>query len=333
MIKVFWIASSNVVQVERYKNSPNHTHSLSEIDRLKRPKAIRSLVEIEAAKNYSAPTITSAVKEYATLELGLGECARELMRKEVANIKYKIHGPTETYFIGNSNLKLDISESVSYLTEQKYLVENYRVSQRTTKGIVFAHPEQLKKLERHGWLTLIDSTHKTNRYDWRLFTLYVRDNYGCWNVGAHFFVSSEDSDTVAEALTIIRNKYCRRWSSCYILSDQSSIEAKSIKKTFPGMAAGEQECQVLLCIVHIMRTWMQRIHEKTTRDTMIAAMHKRTKIGCESLVQDAINHCPVPSIQNYIKRNYGIIWENGPYGLPYQHSVPPCFYRSRQRIH
>jgi len=74
---------------------------------------------------------------------------------------------------------------------------------------VFAHSEQLKKLERHGWLTLIDSTYKTNRYDWRLFTLYVRDTYGCWNVGAHFFVSSEDADTVAEALTIIRNKYCR----------------------------------------------------------------------------------------------------------------------------
>jgi len=37
---------------------------------------------------------------------------------------------------------------------------------------------------------------------------------------------------------------------------------------------------------------------------MIAAMHKRTKIGCEGLVQDAINQCSVPSIQNYIKRNY-----------------------------
>ena len=85
----------------------------------------------------------------------------------------------ETHLIGNSNLKLDISESVSYLTEQGYLVENFRVSQRSTKGIVFAHPEQLKKLERHGWLTLIDSTHKTNRYDWRLFTLYVHDTYGC----------------------------------------------------------------------------------------------------------------------------------------------------------
>ncbi|GBC53110.2 hypothetical protein GLOIN_2v1789307 [Rhizophagus irregularis DAOM 181602=DAOM 197198] len=160
--------SSNVVQVERHKNSPNHTHSLSEIDRLKRPKAIRSLVEIEAVKNYSAPTITSAVKEYATLELGLSEPARELKRKEVANIKYKVRGPAETYLIGNPNLKLDISDSISYLTEQGYHIEKYCISQRSIRGIVFAHPD------------------------------------------------SEDADTVAEALIIIRN---------------------NIKKTFPGMAA------------------------------------------------------------------------------------------------
>ncbi|POG70593.1 hypothetical protein GLOIN_2v1775727 [Rhizophagus irregularis DAOM 181602=DAOM 197198] len=202
MIKVLWIASSEVVQVERYKNSPNHTHSLSEVDRLKQPKVIRSLVEIEAAKNYPPPAITSAVKEYATLELDFGECARELKRKEVTNIKYKIRGPTETRFIGNSNLKSDILESVSFLTEQ------------------------------------------------------------------------------------------------------GNIEAKSIKKTFPGIDAGEQECQVLLCVVHVMRTWMQKINEKKTQDTMIVVMHKRTKIGCENLVQDAINHCSVPYIQNYIKRNY-----------------------------
>ncbi len=170
-MKVSWIASSKVVQVEWYKNSSNHTHSLLEIDRIKQPKAIRNLVEIEAVKNYSPPVITSAVKEYATLKLGLGECAHELKCKEVANIKYKVRGPMDTHLIGNPVLKLDISKSVSYLREHGYLVENYHVSQWSTKGFVFAHPDQLKKLERHGWLTLIDSTYKTNRYDWRLFTL------------------------------------------------------------------------------------------------------------------------------------------------------------------
>ena len=79
---------------------------------------------------------------------------------------------------------------------------------------------------------------------------------------------------------------------------------KVSKKSFSGVNASEQKCEVILCVVHIMRTWMQKIHEKKTRDTMIAAMHKRTKIGCESLIQDTINQCPVPSIQNYIRRNY-----------------------------
>jgi len=83
--------------------------------------------------------------------------------------------------------------------------------------------------------------------------LYVRDSYGCWDVGAHFFVSNEDADTVSKALKIVRN-ICCHWSPHYILSDQSSIEAKSIKKTFPGVNASEQECKVILCVVHIMRT-------------------------------------------------------------------------------
>jgi hypothetical protein len=132
--------------------------------------------------------------------------------------------------------------------------------------------------------------------------LYVRDTYGCWNIGAHFFVSSEDSDTVAEALKKIRS-YCR-WFSRYILSDQSSVEFKSIKIVFSGVNASEQECEVLLCVVHVMRTWMSKIHEKKTRDVMITVMHKRTKIGCKKLIQNAINNCTVPTIQNYIRRNY-----------------------------
>jgi len=49
---------------------------------------------------------------------------------------------------------------------------------------------------------------------------------------------------------------------------------------------------------------MTKIYEKKTRDVMNAAMHKKMKIGCEKLVQDAINNCAVPAIQNYIKRNY-----------------------------
>ena len=33
-------------------------------------------------------------------------------------------------------------------------------------------------------------------------------------------------------------------------------------------------------------------------------MYKRTRIGCENLVQQAINECPIPTIKQYISRNY-----------------------------
>ncbi|RHZ89850.1 hypothetical protein Glove_9g317 [Diversispora epigaea] len=237
-IKILWMVSLGIVKVEPYKDSPNHTHTISESDKVKRSQAIRTLVEIEAIKNYSPPAITVAVKEYAT-KLGLGTSVSELSRKEVTNVKYKICGPLEAHLLCNSDLKSDILNSIAFLIEKGYRVESYYVSHQSTKGIVFAHPKQLEKLQHHGWLTLIDSTHKTNKYDWRLFSLYVRDTYGCWDVGAHFYVSNEDCDTISQALKIVRS-YCN-WSPRYILSDQSSIEAKGIKKAFPGISAGEQD--------------------------------------------------------------------------------------------
>jgi hypothetical protein len=97
---------------------------------MKWPKVIRSLVEIEAAKNYSPLAITSAVKEYVTLELDLGKCVHELKRKEVTNIKYKICRSAKTRLIGNLNLKSDISYSVSYLTEQELKLRMSQASLR-----------------------------------------------------------------------------------------------------------------------------------------------------------------------------------------------------------
>src|SRR6266496_6063579 len=195
-----------MVKVERYKDSSNHTHTLLESDRIKCSQAVRTLVKKEVVKNYSPPSITAAVKEYA-IKLSLGTSVSKLKRKEVSNIKYKVCGPMEAHLFCNSDLKSDILNSISFLTEKGYHVEYYQVSHQSTKptkGIIFAQPVQLEKLQCHGWLSLIDSTHKMNKYDWQLFTLYVHDTYGCWNVGAHFFVSNKDCDTISQALKIIR---------------------------------------------------------------------------------------------------------------------------------
>src|ERR1044071_4750752 len=147
------VFSLKMVKVKRYNDSPDHAHPLLESNRLKCSQAVRVLVEKEAVKNYAPPAITSAIKEYATT-LGLDANARELQRKEVANIKYKVRGPMETHLMCNSDLKSDILKTVCFLKEKGYYVENYHVSHqsvKTTKGIVFAHPKQLKKLQCHGW--------------------------------------------------------------------------------------------------------------------------------------------------------------------------------------
>ena len=104
-IKISCLTSLKIVKIERYKDSPDHTHDLRESDRVKRSQAVWTLVEKEAVKNYSPPAITAAVKEYAADELGLGSSVYDLNQKEVTNIKYKIRGPIESHLIGNNNLK------------------------------------------------------------------------------------------------------------------------------------------------------------------------------------------------------------------------------------
>ncbi|RIB14288.1 hypothetical protein C2G38_2195574 [Gigaspora rosea] len=262
------------VRIERFENLPDHTHTLDNIEKIKRSQVVRNLVEQESLKDYRPPAILNAVKEYAKEKLNLDESMKELKHKEVTNIKYKVRGSLDAHLIGNPKRSLDIQESISFLEQQKYKVERYSIPHNSSMGLVFINQNQIKNLEKYGWLTLIDSTHKTNRYDYRLFTLYVRNGYGCQDVGAHFFVSKEDGITVAEALKKIR-RFVLNWKSRYILQDQSSIEENSIRIVFPGL-----------------------------KMKMTQVMYKRSKIGCEALIQQAINECPVPAIKRYISRNY-----------------------------
>ncbi|CAB4393486.1 unnamed protein product [Rhizophagus irregularis] len=128
-------------------------------------------------------------------------------------------------------------------------------------------------------------------------------NRGYLDIETHFFVSKEESETVAAGLKAIR-QFAHCWNSRYFLSDQSNIESNAIKMAFLGLKNGEQECDVFFCTVHIMRTWMSKIYEKKIQQKMLHAMHKRTRIGCESLIQEAINECANPTIKKYILRNY-----------------------------
>ncbi|GBB95980.1 hypothetical protein RclHR1_02660001, partial [Rhizophagus clarus] len=218
-IKIYRYAFEQKVLIERFKDSPDHSHTLEESEKLKRSQTVQNLVMQEAIKNYRPPEIVNAVKEYATEKLDLGESVKELRQKEVTNIKYKVRGALNAHLVGNSDL------------------------------------------------------------------------------------NKEDSVTIAKGLKIAR-RFAHHWSPRYFLSDQSNIESNSIRMAFPGLKNGEQDCDIIFCTVYIMRTWMNKIYDKKTRQKMIHAMHKRTKIGCKDLVQQAINECSIMTIKNYITRNY-----------------------------
>jgi hypothetical protein len=85
-----------------------------------------------------------------------------------------------------------------------------------------------------------------------------------------------------------------------MLPDQSNVEADSVAKAFPGIDRGEQTCGIILCTVHVMPTWMGKIYHPATRNKMTLAMPKRTEIGCEALVREAIAECPVQDVARYI---------------------------------
>src|SRR6266496_5241915 len=85
------------------------------------------------------PKISTPGPHYEGFGQNYEHLGRHYVQKGVLTyrkIRYKVRGPAETHLVGNMDLKLDISESVTYLTEQEYLVENFCVFQRSTKGIV-----------------------------------------------------------------------------------------------------------------------------------------------------------------------------------------------------
>jgi hypothetical protein len=107
------------------------------------------------------------------------------------------------------------------------------------QGIAFADPARLRMLTAHGHLSLIDSTHKTNQLEWKLFTLMVRDQYACWHPVAHGLLSHEFGELIAELLLAIK-QWCA-WPLRYVLSDDSGAEQRAFRLAFPGLVRGEIE--------------------------------------------------------------------------------------------
>jgi hypothetical protein len=290
------------VLVERHRNTEEHSHTLQESDSLKRPPAVKQMIAAEAVKPYPPRQVATVVKELGS-KCGLAGPVELITTKEVANMQVKLRGPQTTHLFAQGSLKQDIKSSIDFLAKQGYSCAEFSAMPNSYQGFTFAQPNQLQKLLHFGWLTLMDSTHNTNKWRWQLFTLYVRDGCGCWVVGAHFFLAGEDGRAIANGLREIR-RLVPNWQPRYMLVDQSSIECSGIMEAFPGVANGEQQCSILWCSVHVMRTWMRKVTHTGAKSKMLLAMHKKTKVGCQEMIEQAISCCDAPHVQRYITRNW-----------------------------
>ncbi len=90
---------------------------------------------------------------------------------------------------------------------------------------------------------LLDSTHKTNQWNWHLGTVYVQTEFYTWVPGIQAFFERETSEAIASMLLWAQEQCCRltknKWRPSYVLMDDSATESRGVSMAFGGIERGE----------------------------------------------------------------------------------------------
>ena len=103
--------------------------------------------------------------------------------------------------------------------------EDERIIKTSTKGLFFVHQskDQRRLLERYGNdICMLDATYKTTRYSLPLFFVVVKTNVDYQIVGS-FVVQSETTDTIFEALSVLKS-WNQKWNPSCFMVDYSEEE-------------------------------------------------------------------------------------------------------------
>ena len=133
--------------------------------------------------------------------------------------------------------------------------DNLEESLHPAQSLLWVHQEkwQMELLSRYGnEMSLIDATYKTTKYDLPLFFICVRTNVG-YSIVAEFIVQSEDTDSILEALNIVK-QWNPTWSPNFFLCYYSEAEIGALEQAFPNV--------VYLCDFHREQAWTRWIRER-----------------------------------------------------------------------
>ena len=152
----------------------------------------------------------------------------------------------------------------------------------------------------------MDATHDTNHLKWLLYTVMVRDSSGSWLPLAHFLTEKGDGDIIALALRKIKG--WSGWIPRYFITDDSTAEQRAVRLVFPGYIIGEIEVDHLLCRVHYERTINRRLAGDTLvkcrRHMLSALKNRRTQLGCDNSLEQAIAAYKCDKDKAYIRTNW-----------------------------
>ena len=229
-------------------------------------------------------------------------------RKRVGNIKRVLGKQYQRSDVRRlehgSSLETDWQKATTFLTSNGYLWETITATITTQtakkgqdqKGLVFAHPERLEVLANRGYLTLFDSSHKLNFFNYNLFSFLCRDQYGVWVPGAHCLVESEGSDILSAAIKTIKYWSNDRWQMAYALTDDSAAEQRGVRLALPPLDSPNGHFRAhLLCTVHSERTLSRRfgaMRYRKTFEKLHHAMFCRTQEHCIEHIMAAIDALP-----------------------------------------
>ena len=234
-------------------------------------------------------------------------------------------GTFENKFKKLSSLQEDFDAAVQLLKEFKW---NVWVLRERGEIIGLAWSNQVKIMEKCGHLVIMDSTHKTNCYDWKLITLMIMDNCGVYLPGAQMLLRKEDTRSIKIGLCTISNEI-KRWEPRYFIVDDSAIEIKALKEAFPGLDGRPSvncrtyKMDIFLCKVHSYRTLKRRVyHEKarqhqryseipfaipSKRQAVYQALSTTTKVGCEKYIKLALEQVRGNrNLYQYIKNEWNL---------------------------
>lgn len=347
-IKITHVTVTGITTVERtHSDTPAvHTHSLADVDKVKRPAAIKAMIDKETLKSNNPQETIASIRQIAE-ESGLGEAAAFVTRAELVNTRRRQRHTELVPLVGDVHVDDEVRAVMEFLATRDYQCKSFGRNAAATgvvplfnandggpctssnssssssssnnntninsgitdlaQGLVFGRSQQLTKLATHGWLTLIGSVEDTNKNGWKLFTLYVRDRLGCWDSGAHFFVSDTSSSTITQALKLVQ-LLAPSWQPRYILTDWSPTITTAIETIFPKTAQvaqqeEHQKCEVIFSTAHTMQIWKRNITDPQVRYRMIQALHCRTRLGFEYMVEKAVSGCNNLATKQYIKDN------------------------------